>query len=101
MKGYEYDYKLKQYNITITRHHEALMVSMVIPFICFNILVGLVYLLPPSSGERVGYSITLVLTFSVLLMSINNLVPSNPKGSVNIGELTIPPLFRRVLCIFV
>ena len=33
-----------------------------------NVLVALVYKLPPSSGERIGYSATLVLTFAVIMM---------------------------------
>ena len=62
------------------------MATIVIPFLCFNALIGLVYVLPAGSGERVGYSVTLVLSFSVLLMGISKIVPSSPGGQLNIGE---------------
>ena len=49
--------------------------SLVFPFVLTNYLIAWVYYLPPASGERVGYSVTLVLSFSMLLMSIDDMVP--------------------------
>ena len=74
------------YVLVLSRLPETALATVVIPVICFNVLVALVFLLPPSSGERVGYSVTLVLSFSVLLMSITKMVPSSPDNRVNIGN---------------
>ena len=83
--AYVYDSQSERYIIKMHRLPQNALASMVIPFTCFNVLVGLVYILPANSGERVGYSITLVLTFSVLLMSINTLVPTSSKTMIHVG----------------
>ena len=85
--NFSFDDTTGQYNIELDRHTQNLVATLVIPFFCFNILVGVVYVLPCTSGERVGYSITLVLSFSVLLMGINSVVPSSPTAKVKIGKV--------------
>ena len=69
----------REYFLVMTRCSTNVLTSLVIPIVFFNILVNLVYLLPIDSGERVGYSVTLVLTFAVLTMQVNSLFPSSGK----------------------
>ena len=85
LQSYEYESGRGQYVLKLRRLSQNALASLVIPFVSFNVLVGVVYILPSTSGERVGYSITLVLSFSVLLMGINNVVPSTDK-MISIGE---------------
>ena len=63
--------------LVLSRRSEKIWATLGIPFILFNVLICLVYFLPPSSGERVGYSVTLVLSFSLLVMAIDKMVPSS------------------------
>ena len=74
------------FHIILQRRYNWVVLTLVIPFLLFNILVGLVYLLPTSSGERVGYSITLVLALSLHTMTITDLVPKNPNNSTPMGK---------------
>ena len=76
-----YELRDDTFHIVLRRRWGRVLSTLVIPFLLFNILVGLVYLLPTSSGERVGYSITLVLSFSFLMMQITDLVPPSNNGS--------------------
>ena len=75
--------------IILKRRSIKIMATLVIPFLLLNLLVFLVYFLPPSSGERVGYSVTLVLSFSVLVMAIGDLVPSS-SDITPVGKRRIP-----------
>ena len=72
--------------ITLHRLTATIVSTTVLPVILFNILIDLVYLLPPASGERVGFSVTLVLTFSVLLMGVGNIIPTSSDEQVTLGE---------------
>ena len=63
--------------LVLSRRSERILATIGIPFILLNALICLVYFLPPSSGERVGYSVTLVLSFSLLVMAIDKMVPSS------------------------
>ena len=74
------------FRLILLREPMTVMVTVLVPFLCFNALIGLVYVLPASSGERVGFSVTLVLSFSVLLMGISSMVPSDPNGPLTLGR---------------
>ena len=80
------------FSLTLYRIPTTILATIIIPVLCFNFLVCLVYLLPTSSGERVGLGITLVLAFSVLLMNISNMVPDSSKGQVDIGQCCVTHL---------
>ena len=84
---YNSDWQLKRFyridtpdhrgcRIELARRPLKLMATVVLPFLLFNLLVPSVCFLPPSSGERIGYSVTLVLSFSVLVMALGDMVPS-------------------------
>ena len=57
-----------RYSILIRRKGIKPILLLVLPIVLMNILVALVYVLPASSGERIGYSATLMLTFAVIMM---------------------------------
>ena len=65
--------------IELRRRSLKLLATLVLPFVLFNLLVSLVYFLPPMSGEWIGYSVTLVLSFSVLVIAIRDMVPSTAE----------------------
>ena len=46
----------------------------------------LVFLLPTESGERLGYSLTIFLSFNVVLTITSDLMPSTSKEIPNIGK---------------
>ena len=72
----------EEYYLLMDRVSTNVLTTLVLPIIFFNLLVNLVYWLPIDSGERVGYSVTLVLTFAVLTMQVNSLFP--PSGEMPI-----------------
>ena len=72
--------------IILQRRPTKTLATLVIPLAMMNGLIFLVYFMPPSSGERVGYSVTLVLSFAVVVMAIGDMFPSSrrltPMGKV-------------------
>ena len=76
------------FNLFLVRIPTKALTTLTVPVICFNLLVNLVYLLPTSSGERVGYTITLVLSFSVLIMTIDSLIPPSSETTL-MGKMRI------------
>ena len=77
------------YVLKLRRLTGTIIATTVLPVIFFNFLIDLVFLLPPASGERVGFSVTLVLTFSVLLMGVGNIIPTSADGPVTLGEMLL------------
>jgi len=63
------------YYLVMRRNAIPTLSTLLVPVVLFDLLGCLVYLLPSSSGERVGFAVTMVLSFSVLITTINNKVP--------------------------
>ncbi|XP_060074522.1 acetylcholine receptor subunit beta-like [Ylistrum balloti] len=58
------------------------VVNMLVPITILGILNVLVFLLPADSGERVGFSITVLLAMSVFLTIIADSLPSTSQPSI-------------------
>lgn len=67
---YQIDFK-----ITIKRKPFFLALVIVLPVLLLSLLTGFLFLLPPGSGERVGFGITCFLSFVVLLQTIMSFMP--------------------------
>jgi len=71
-----------KYKITLTIKREPLYYSMMVvcPTLLFGLLNPLVFLLPVESGERIGLSMTILLSYAVFLTLVSDAIPatSNP-----------------------
>ena len=73
------------YYLELERVPYEALTTLFLPVFLFGFLVDLVYIVPLSCGERMGYSVTLVLSFTMVIMSMNELVPPSSTLTV-IGE---------------
>lgn len=58
--------------------------SLIIPMFSISMLMGLVFLLPPESGERVGFITTVLLSYIVFLTIIQDKLPESSEPSLSI-----------------
>ena len=75
-------------HIEVTIHMERNPIFYVIYLLIPSLLMGfvsvLVFLLPPQSGERVGLSMTVLLSFTVFLLMVSDI---SPRGGENTSLL--------------
>ncbi|XP_052818118.1 neuronal acetylcholine receptor subunit alpha-5-like [Mya arenaria] len=73
-------YSEARFRFYIKRQSSFYVLSILLPMIGLNVISTLVFLLPNDSGERVGYSITIMLSLSVFLTIVTDDLPktSNP-----------------------
>ena len=66
--------------LKLRRKSTFLVVNIIAPLVCLSILNSVVFLLPYESGERVSFSTTVLLSFTVFLNVIEDHLPkaSNP-----------------------
>jgi hypothetical protein len=55
------------------------IVNVVLPTLCLSVLSAMVFRLPPEAGEKMGLSVTVLMSYSVILMLINDNVPRSDK----------------------
>ena len=63
------------FGLTIARKSTFLVFNILIPTVFLSLLNPLVFLLPQQSGERISYSVTILLSFAVFLDVISNNIP--------------------------
>lgn len=67
------------YIITLKRKASYTVVSVVLPVCLLAILNLFVFVLPASSGEKVGYAVTVFLSLAVFLTIIESSMPKNSQ----------------------
>ena len=72
-----------RFKLELSRKPTFFLQNMVLPIILLAVLNLAVFFLPADSGERVGYSVTVFLTFAVYLTIIADNLPksSNPMST--------------------
>ncbi|XP_033733499.1 acetylcholine receptor subunit alpha-1-B-like [Pecten maximus] len=70
-------YSTATFNITISRLPAFHVVNTLMPIYLLLLMNPLVFVLPCDSGERVGFSLTVFLTFTVFITIINAVLPAN------------------------
>ncbi|NP_001079546.1 5-hydroxytryptamine (serotonin) receptor 3A, ionotropic L homeolog precursor [Xenopus laevis] len=75
-------YSKVAYMITIKRAPVVYVINIIIPA-CFMVLLDIASMfIPVGSGERLGFKVTVVLGFSVLLLILNDMVPSSDSPPI-------------------
>lgn len=71
----EFNYATARFVFYITRKPEYFIFTLICPCILFSVLMFLVFLLPPESGEKVSLQITVLLSFAVFQVVVTNSMP--------------------------
>ena len=82
-------------NVTISmrRLPNFYIMYLVIPSFLISAVTVLVFALPPESGERIGLSITSLLSYTVFLLMVSEVTPRGGQYIPVLGELLIKPQY--------
>lgn len=76
--GLENPFIFMEFTLHLVRYQKYGMVNFILPCLLVCVLALLVFLLPPDSGEKIGLSITVLLTLVVFLEILGDETPSTP-----------------------
>ncbi|KAM4017467.1 5-hydroxytryptamine receptor 3A-like [Anomaloglossus baeobatrachus] len=80
-------YSIVVYQITMQRAPVVYVINLIIPS-CFLVLLDVISMfIEIGTGERLGFKITVVLGFSVLLLILNDMLPSSDRVGPSITYL--------------
>ncbi|XP_063411900.1 neuronal acetylcholine receptor subunit beta-3-like [Mytilus trossulus] len=82
------------FTLTFKRRPVFHVLNSLIPMVLLAFLSSMVFKLPPDSGERIGYSLTVLLAYAVYLTIISDNMPSSSSST---SVLTIYLLFVLAL----
>ena len=72
--------------ITMERNPVFYIIFLIIPSVLMAFVSVLVFLLPPESGERVGLSITVLLSYTVFLLMVSEITPKGGSNTSLFGK---------------
>ena len=78
------------------------IINVMLPCIIISLIAGLQFLLPPSSGEKISLGISVLLSFSVLLLLLSDIMPKTSEVVPLIGKwrYSYDNGFRNVIFLF-
>ena len=82
--------RLSVLQVVIRRRPLFYTVSLLLPSIFLMVMDIVGFYLPPNSGERVSFKITLLLGYSVFLIIVSDTLPATAVGTPLIGTAARP-----------
>ncbi|XP_052091482.1 neuronal acetylcholine receptor subunit non-alpha-2-like isoform X3 [Mytilus californianus] len=97
--GTERSYSVIDFTIIIKRNPSHYISSTILPILATSVLSILVFILPVDSGEKVGYTLTVLLAEAVLLTLVQDSMPSSSKSISYLSVYLAMTLVLGVLCV--
>ncbi|KAL4225081.1 hypothetical protein ACF0H5_015775 [Mactra antiquata] len=64
-----------QFTIHLARKYSYYLLNMLLPVIILAVMAPFVFMLPPASGEKIGYALTILLSLSVVMTLVSDNIP--------------------------
>ena len=77
--------------LQFTRLRPFYVINLIVPALLLALCMLLAFLLPTECGERLGYSLTILLSYTVLLTIVADMMPTTSKQTPHIGEICADP----------
>ena len=72
-------------NLSFTRLRPFYVINLIVPAMLFSACMVLTFLLPTECGERLGYSLTILLSYTVLMTITSSMMPTTSKQTPHIS----------------
>ena len=73
------------YELTLDRLSSFYVVYIILPMLALSVLFLLVFFIPVDSGERMGFGVSILLSLTVYLLVIFEIVPANSNSRSMLG----------------
>ena len=70
---------LFEFNFVLQRVSTYYILNVIIPVVCLSVLSAMVFRMPAEAGEKMGLSVTVLMSYSVILMIMSDNVPRSSK----------------------
>nr|KAI8728748.1 neuronal acetylcholine receptor subunit alpha-7-like [Biomphalaria glabrata] len=71
------DLSFPMYSIKVQRRPEYYVITIVAPLILASVMMSFVFLIPPGSGEKISFFVTLFTSLTIFLSFVGNVMPRN------------------------
>jgi hypothetical protein len=79
-------YSQVTFYLRLSRRALYYWLTVLLPVLVTSVLIPLVFLLPHDSGEKIGYCLTVLLAYVVILTIVTDSLPTSAKNSFLLGK---------------
>jgi hypothetical protein len=102
MMSFEHPVSYARIDIKMKRRPTFAVINIVLPMLFIMVLNLLVFIIPVESGERVSYSITVLLAIAVFLTLVGDNLPKTSKPTAILSYFLLTDLvLSSLICFFV
>ena len=83
------DYRGVSFNFILKRKTTYYVLYIIVPVVVFNFVGAVVFTVPPGSGEKLTFSLTMLLSITVLMTIVGDKVPTS---SLQLSKLCKYPI---------
>lgn len=76
-----------QFTLHLSRKYSYYLMNMLLPVVILAIMAPFVFLLPPASGEKIGYALTILLSLSVVMTLVSDNIPPTSHHTCLLSKL--------------
>ena len=85
--GEEGQYSTATFEIYLRRRPRFIVLNVIVPCFLMTFLSALVFVIPPAAGEKVTYSMSVLLAFTVFLLIVSTSMPRTSVYMPLIGKI--------------
>ena len=82
-----------QFSLALKRKSQYSIINVIVPIVLLSIMDLLVFWLPPESGEKASLGITVLLSFSVFLLVVDERMPRTSDAVPLLSECFLKQVF--------
>ena len=94
-------FPMAQFRLYLRRQSTFYIMSLILPIFGMNLITSLVFLLPTQSGERVSYSITIMLALAVFFTVVADEIPRVSDPASLICIFLLAGIIISLICMFI
>ncbi|KAK3590732.1 hypothetical protein CHS0354_030967 [Potamilus streckersoni] len=87
-------YKASNFTLHYKRKYQFVLINIISPIIVLNVINMVVFRIPPNSGERISFSVTVLLSYVVFLTTVMDNIP---RTSSPVSLLSVYLIIRMIL----
>ncbi|KAK3105815.1 hypothetical protein FSP39_006306 [Pinctada imbricata] len=89
------------YELVLKRKPAFYIVNIILPIIILGFITTVVFIIPSDAGEKIGFAVTVFLSFAVFLTIVSDQLPTNSENTAFVSVYIIIEVFLSVFALIV
>ncbi|KAK3104666.1 hypothetical protein FSP39_007415 [Pinctada imbricata] len=89
------------FRLILKRKPEFYILNILFPIALISFITNVAFIIPSGSGEKIGFSVTIFLTFAVFLTIVSAQLPTNSENTAIVSVYIVVEILYSVLALII